>query len=425
MALASSSFSFASHFAPYAVSLIILHLVLMSNSSAMKHNGYVGHYVHHRHCAASNASTPRLYRAYLPLQAWKRVIYSDPYNFTTNWSGLSVCDYTGVYCTPALDDNETTVVAGIDLNFADLAGFLPDELGLLADLMILYLSSNRFCGILPMAFSNLTLVYELNLSNNRFVSPFPAVILSLPSIYHLDLRLNEFEGLVPPALFRNGMDAIFLNNNWFKNTISASLAGNSASVLVFANNKFGGFLPPGIADFADTLEELLLTNTSLSGCLPQEVGFLYKLRELDTSSNNIAGPISYSLAGLAHLEILNFGHNMMEGIVPAGVCTLPKLTNFTFSYNYFCEEDGICQNLTAKGISYDKRENCLPEKPLQRSQKECKAAIEHPGYCYEHLCHRTGTGSFGSAFPFAPAPALGPKPLPPSPSPSPSPSGIS
>ncbi|KAI4378326.1 hypothetical protein MLD38_015817 [Melastoma candidum] len=425
MALPSSSFSFASYFAPYFVSLLLLHLVLLSNNSAAKHNGYVGHHGHHRHRAASNASNPRLYRAYLALQAWKHVIYSDPYNFTTNWSGLSVCGYTGVYCAPALDDNKTTVIAGIDLNFADLAGFLPEELGLLTDLALLHLSNNRFCGILPMALSNLTLLYELDLSNNRFVGPFPAVILSLPSIYYLDLRFNDFEGPVPPALFRKGMDAIFLNNNRFTNTISASLAGNSASVLVFANNKFGGCLPPSIADFADTLEELLLTNTSLSGCLPQEVGFLYKLRVLDTSSNNIVGPIPYSLAGLAHLEILNLGHNMMEGIVPAGVCTLPKLTNFTFSYNYFCEEEGICQNLTEKGISYDERENCLPEKPHQRSQKECKAVIEHPVYCSEHLCHRTGTGSFGSTVPFAPAPAPWPKPLPPASSPSPSPSGIS
>ncbi|KAI5338957.1 hypothetical protein L3X38_018229 [Prunus dulcis] len=37
--------------------------------------------------AASDDSNPKLHRAFLALQAWKRVIYSDPYNFTSTWVG--------------------------------------------------------------------------------------------------------------------------------------------------------------------------------------------------------------------------------------------------------------------------------------------------------------------------------------------------
>ncbi|GJU58618.1 hypothetical protein Tco_1236384 [Tanacetum coccineum] len=54
--------------------------------------------------------------------------------------------------------------------------------------------------------------------------------------------------------------------------------------------------------------------------------------------------ITYSTAGLAHLEQLNSGHNMMSGDVPLGVCELPNLLNFTF-----VEEEGLCGNLTSKG----------------------------------------------------------------------------
>ncbi|PQM34765.1 leucine-rich repeat extensin-like protein 4 [Prunus yedoensis var. nudiflora] len=333
--------------ASYSFTSIAIHALisipLLLNLSCLFHNLNLAAAAKHGSSKHRMIRTQRLHRAFLALQAWKHVIYSDPYNFIATWVGPSVCNYKGVFCAPALDDPKIQVVAGIDLNKGDIAGFLPEELGLLSDLALIHLNSNRFCGILPQSIANLTLLYEL------------------------DLRP------LSPQLFQKNLDAIFVNNNRFTNVLPATLGGSSASVLVVANNNFGGCLPPSIVSFANTLEELLLINTNLSGCLPQEVGFLYKLRVLDVSYNKLVGPIPYSLAGLSHLEQLNLAHNSMTGIVPDGVCCLPNLANFTFSYNYFCEEEGICQNLTSKGITFDDRQNCLPEKPHQRSQKECNA----------------------------------------------------
>ncbi|XP_016499558.2 leucine-rich repeat extensin-like protein 4 [Nicotiana tabacum] len=364
--------------------ILILSLTSLFNNLTAK-NGHKTALHHNRrgHSSSINAiANPRLHQAYIALQAWKRVIYSDPNNLTTNWIGPSVCNYTGVYCSKLPNDTKIQVVAGIDLNHADIAGFLPDELGLLNDLALLHLNSNRFCGILPLTLSNLTLLYELDLSNNRFVGPFPDVVLSLPSLKYLDLRYNEFEGPLPSQLFSKNLDAIFFNNNRLTSIIPSNLGSSSASVIVFANNFFGGQLPPSIANFANTLEELLLINTSLTGCLPPEVGFLYKLRVFDVSYNKLVGPIPYTIAGLAHLEMLNLAHNMMSGIVQEGICALPNLSNFTFSYNYFCEEQGICSNLTSKGIVSDDRRNCLPDKPLQRNKKDCEAVNENPVECF-------------------------------------------
>ena len=334
----------------------------------------------------NSTSNPRLQQAYIALQAWKRVIYSDPNKFTSNWVGPSVCSYNGVYCSAALDDPKIKVVAGIDLNHVNIAGFLPDDLGLLTDLALLHLNSNRFCGIIPESFANLTLLFELDISNNRFVGPFPSVVLSLPTLKFLDIRFNEFEGALPPDVFNRGLDAIFVNNNLFTSVIPSTFGASGASVVVFANNMLGGCLPPSIAKLADSLEELLLFNTSLTGCLPQEIGFLYKLRVLDVSYNKVVGTLPYSIAGLAHLEQLVLGHNMMTGNIPEGICILPNLMNFTYSYNFFCEEEGICRNMTANGIKYDDRRNCLPGKPLQRSKKECEAVYKHPVDCLHHHC---------------------------------------
>ncbi|KAK9142397.1 hypothetical protein Syun_011797 [Stephania yunnanensis] len=154
---------------------------------------------------------PRLRQAYIALQAWKSAIFSDPLNFTSNWVGPNVCSYSGVYCAPSpynyshSDSNSSLrdrVVAGIDLNHADIAGYLPPELGLLKDqLALIHLNSNRFCGTVPSTFRRLNLLFEIDISNNRFVGGFPDVLLSLPSLKYLDLRFNDFEGSIPSRLF--------------------------------------------------------------------------------------------------------------------------------------------------------------------------------------------------------------------------------
>ena len=85
----------------------------------------------------------RLKAAYAAFQAWKKTIFSDPLNYTATWVGPDVCSYKGVFCAEAPDDPCITTVGGIDLNHADIAGFLPEDLGLLTDLALLHLNSNR------------------------------------------------------------------------------------------------------------------------------------------------------------------------------------------------------------------------------------------------------------------------------------------
>ncbi|KAL8525747.1 hypothetical protein ACS0TY_015109 [Phlomoides rotata] len=120
-----------------------------------------------------------------------------------------------VFCASSTGNSSVRVVAGIDLNHGDIAGYLSDELGLLTDLALFHINSNRFCGVVPSSFKKLKLLFELDLSNNRFVGGFPKVVLALPSLKFLDLRFNDFEGGVPSQIFDKDLDALFLNDNKF------------------------------------------------------------------------------------------------------------------------------------------------------------------------------------------------------------------
>ncbi|CAM0957492.1 unnamed protein product [Alopecurus aequalis] len=319
--------------------------------------------------------SPRLRDAYLALQTWKQqAIFSDPNNLTGNWVGPGVCSYTGVFCAPLPSSGELAV-AGIDLNHGDIAGYLPSELGLLCDLALLHLNSNRFCGLVPDSFRRLRLLHELDLSNNRFVGAFPTVVLDLPSLRFLDLRFNDFEGGVPRELFDRPFDAIFLNHNRLRFQLPDNFGNSPVSVIVLANNDFGGCLPASLGNMSDTLNEILLINNGLNSCVPPEVGMLREVTVFDVSFNALSGPLPPEVAGMQKVEQLDIAHNLLSGTVPEAVCDLPRLKNFTFSYNFFTGEPPSC----ARVVPADgDRRNCLPNRPAQRMPQQCAAFYARP-----------------------------------------------
>ncbi|CAA6666274.1 unnamed protein product [Spirodela intermedia] len=289
---------------------------------------------------------PRLRSAYVALQAWKQAILSDPFNLTGDWVGSGVCKYTGVFCAPALDDRNVTVVAGVDLNHGDIAGYLPEELGLLEDLALFHINSNRFCGTVPHKFENLKLLFELDLSNNRFAGKFPG--------------FNEFEGKVPRELFDKDLDAIFINHNRFSFDLPDNFGNSPVSVIVLANNHFKDHI----------------INNGLRSCLPPEIGLLTSLTVLDVSHNELVGPLPASLGGMVRLEQLNVAHNLLSGKIPESICLLPHLQNFTYSYNFFTGEAPACLKLPA----FDDRRNCFPGSPISvyTTPKSPPPHYDHP-----------------------------------------------
>jgi len=322
---------------------------------------------------------PRLRASYAALQAWKRTaIFSDPSNFTANWVGPNVCAYNGVYCAPLPGSSHEVVVAGIDLNHADIAGYLPASLLLgVPDLALFHINSNRFCGVVPRTFAHL---HELDLSNNRFVGGFPEVVLSMPALRYLDLRFNDFEGSIPPQLFDRPLDAIFLNSNRLRNPIPANLGNSPASVVVLAHNRLGGCIPPSIGRMADTLNEIVLIADELTGCVPPQVGLLRKLTVFDVSVNHLQGQLPVSIANMAAVEELDVARNRLEGDMPVGVCALASLRIFTYTDNFFTSRPP-CAKATADGAW-----NCIPGAPAERPPSQCAAAAAHPFDCSKAQC---------------------------------------
>ncbi|XP_031115530.1 leucine-rich repeat extensin-like protein 4 [Ipomoea triloba] len=317
----------------------------------------------------------KLQKAYTALQALKSAISEDPLGILNSWVGSNVCDYKGVFCSDSQDfmGNPDEVVAGIDLNHANLKGVLVKELSLLTDLSLLHLNTNRFSGTIPETFRDLVSLTELDLSNNQFSGSFPITVLLIPNLLYLDIRFNSFSGPIPEQVFNKKLDAIFLNDNQFSGELPQSLGNSPASVINLANNNFSGSIPFSLGYMGPRIKEILFLNNQLTGCIPEGVGMWTDLEVLDVSSNSLMGHLPDSISCLSGIEVLNLANNKLSGELPDIVCSLKRLLNLTITYNFFSGLSQDCDRLPTRNVGFDFSLNCIPGRQMQRSQPECSA----------------------------------------------------
>ena len=167
-----------------------------------------------------------------------------------------------------------------------LVGSIPPELGSLANLTALWLSSNNLAGPLPPELGDLTQLKSLHLDGNDFSGPVPPELGRLANLESLVLELNNLTGPIPPEL--------------------GSLA-NLTSLSLW-ENELTGPIPPELGSLTN-LRVLWLWSNRLTGPVPDELGRLANLEGLGVSGNNLGGPIPQNLLELTKLETLKFADN--------------------------------------------------------------------------------------------------------------------
>jgi len=64
------------------------------------------------------------------------------------------------------------------------------------------------------------------------------------------------------------------------------------------------------------LSQMRLSNNTLTGTLPAEIGYGYPLEALDLSENQLRGTLPSSIRTLINLRDLSLQNNNLEGILP-------------------------------------------------------------------------------------------------------------
>jgi Leucine-rich repeat (LRR) protein len=179
------------------------------------------------------------------------------------------CQWAGIRC-------EAGHVTAITLNYNDLRGELPAEMGLLSELKMVSLYFNYLTGPIPPEVGQLSKLETLILHNNRLEGTLPPELGHLSQLKELDLESNRLSGPIPAAL------------------------GQLAK-----------------------LEKLNLNSNDLSSAIPPELGNLTNLRGLFLAGNHLSGDIPAELGNLAKLWMFNVNGNNLSGSVPAKLQALP------------------------------------------------------------------------------------------------------
>ncbi len=85
------------------------------------------------------------------------------------------------------------------------------------------------------------------------------------------------------------------------------------------------------------LEELDISNNSLTGALPSEIGKLTKLKVLNASNNSMTG-VPAEIGHLPKLEVLDLSNNQLTGL-PNELGQLNNLKVLNLSGNNYSEQD--------------------------------------------------------------------------------------
>jgi hypothetical protein len=153
----------------------------------------------------------------------------DNWSDNGGWDGAlgTECSWYGVTCTGdsvtrlSLDYNQLTgsipVELGnltnlieLSLSVNQLTGSIPSELGNLTNLQRLDLYSNQLSGSIPSELGNLTNLTSLNLYSNQLSGSIPSELGNLTALTSLDLQKNELSGEIPKELMN--LDPLFYLN---------------------------------------------------------------------------------------------------------------------------------------------------------------------------------------------------------------------
>ncbi|KAJ9147905.1 hypothetical protein P3X46_030019 [Hevea brasiliensis] len=114
--------------------------------------------------------------------------------------------------------------------------------------------------------------------------------------------------------------------------ISCSSAGDHVVKINITNSSIRGFLPPELGRITH-LQELILHGNKLIGSIPKELGMLKYLKVLDLGVNQLRGPIPPEIANLNSVMRINLQSNGLTGHLPPELGNLKSLEELLLDRN--------------------------------------------------------------------------------------------
>ncbi|XP_057788457.1 receptor-like protein 12 [Salvia miltiorrhiza] len=346
-------------------------------------------------------------------------------------TSLRVLDLSGNRLSGSIPPCLLENILELDLSQNNISGSIPDDFPMDCSLLYLDLNNNTLEGKIPKSLERCERLRLMNVGNNNINDSFPCMLsstwlrvlvlhsnrfheevrcqnMSWPDLQILDISSNQFSGNLESINF-SSWETMMLQSDepnsdfqyselWSSLSITLIMKGTNSEyhtiwsefgIIDFSCNNFGGEIPNAMGDLT-SLHQLNLSHNALNGSIPNSFGQLRNLESLDLSVNRLIGPIPVGLVGLTFLQVLNLSYNKLVGEIPNG----RQLQ--TFSADSFKENAGLCGfnlNISCSTDS-DDNDHLSPE---EDENGEEKSEIEWE-YVSSALGYVVGLGSIAWTF---------------------------
>ncbi|PWA44251.1 leucine-rich repeat protein [Artemisia annua] len=178
-----------------------------------------------------------------------------------------------------------------------------------------------FCDISSTALDslhNLTSLLSLDLSSNLLTNIIPKSLGNFCNLRDVDLSSNVFENISLTSLLESFLEC----KSPHLQSLSISESGLS------------GHLPNQLGQLMH-MKHLDLSINQISGTIPDSIRLLSFLRTSNLPGNQISGPIPLWIGGFSLLEVLDLSVNHLNGSLPDSIGRLSLLKRLFLSYNQF------------------------------------------------------------------------------------------
>jgi len=225
-----------------------------------------------------------------------------------------------------------------------LNGTIPDALGRLSELAVLYLHRNNLTGEVPGALDSLANLEQLFLYDNRLTGVSDQLGAGMTSLKRLFAHDNRLSGGIPEGLASMpSLDWVTLYDNELTGTIPSELGGHTSLMRLYLHrNGLSGSIPAELGGMS-SLTHLLLHGNNLNGPIPGELGDISSLVWLSLYGNVLTGSIPSELGGLANLQQLHLHDNRLSGSIPSELGNLGSLERWRLRGNRLtgCVPEGL------------------------------------------------------------------------------------
>ncbi|CAI9301555.1 unnamed protein product [Lactuca saligna] len=267
-----------------------------------------------------------------------KVLYLDSVNISAQKS-----DWCQALSSSLLD------LEVLSLSTCQLSGPLDDSLGNLHSLSVIRLAQNNLSTPIPDFFGNFRNLTTLHLGNCNLLGTFPSNVLQLQNLQILDLSVNRnLHGSLSDFPVNGSLKSLVLSNTNLSGAIPESIGNlKSLSRIELPNNNFSGRIPKSMENLTQ-LTYLDLSSNKLTGQIPS-FQLCKNLTHIDLSRNSLSSIIpSAHFQDLQNLVLFNLRFNTFNGSIPSSLFNLQQLQKIQLSNNNF---DGVLTDFSNPSAS--------------------------------------------------------------------------